>query len=145
MDKLHSKSVFTPLASLGVTVSEDSPNILPIDQSFSVKSNINPQTGFPFTDIQLVMRANSLSERQRMMADIASNRPDYLDEKLTDEQCLDAVAPRSRQLPSELLDDAKANVEQSVSSYNKKVVEKQSQDLFDKFVKNTPNVEPKTE
>lgn len=145
MDKLKCNKVFTPLALLGVNVLEDSPNILPIDQSFSIPSNINPQTGFPFTDIQLVMRANSLSERQRMMADIASNRPDYLDEKLTDEQCLDTVVSRSRQLPSELLDDAKENVEKSVSSHNKKVVEKQNQDMFDKFVKSTPSVESKTE
>lgn len=142
MDKNNFKTSLSSTDIGSTIVSDKYDKKLAVDQSFSIKSNIDPRTGYPFTDIQIVMRAKSLSERNRLMDDLQVVKPDYLEDNVTDEQALDELTDRSVQLPSELLDEAKKNVTSKVFKHNKKVELDENKQLYEDFVKRTT---PKSE
>lgn len=125
--------------------SDDKRFILPIDQSFGMVSNINPATGFPFTDIQLVMRAQSLAERNTLMDNLQSTKPDFIDDSITDEAALDSIMPSSAQLASEVADYQDEKLHGEIVEHNSEVEAAKKNELFNEFMKkqDSKEVEPK--
>lgn len=121
-------------------------DIVPIDQSFGLVSNIDPATGFPFTDIQLVMRATNLADRNNLMENLQSFKPDFIDDSIPDEQAVGDVLPKDCQMPSEVLEHQFDKLEGEIREHNSEVEAAQKQELFDKFMEgNTSEVESKSE
>lgn len=108
--------------------------ILPIDQSYGLSSNTNPATGFPFSDIQLVMRANTLAERNRLMDNLQVSQPDFIDEQVTDEQACESMLSQRDQLPSECIEFQQEKLSSEIDKHNSAVEDAARGALYDKFV-----------
>ena len=139
MDKIknNSKSCLAPdeVIALSKNIDTDS-GFLPIDQSYGLKSNINPATGFPFTDVQLVMRANTLSERNRLMDNLQVAPPDFIDDAKSDESVVSDMPNSRDQMPSEVIDYQQKELQGKIAEHNEEVSENERSALFEKFVDN---------
>lgn len=88
-----------------------------IDQMPAAQANINPRTGFAYTDIQKIMIQNDVSERRRLLDNLQQFKADFLPADVTDEQAIEMCSPASLQLPSQFAEE----VGNRISKYNERV------------------------
>lgn len=148
MDKIkNNKICFSDDEKLFAYVDEQTcSSVLPIDQSYGLPSNINAATGFPYSDIQLVMRANSLAERNRLMDNLQVAQSDFIDEQVTNEQACTDMSDSRAQMPSECIEQQQERLHSAIEEHNSSVEEAARGALYDKFVNgSTSEPEPKTD
>lgn len=101
-----------------------SKNSVPIDQTPSIEQNIDPATGFPLTSMQLIMRAQDLSDRRHLVESLQGFKEDFLPDDINDVDALKYAKPRLAQLPSELaeyaVDVAKSRNSEKIESIKSK-------------------------
>lgn len=88
-----------------------------IDQLPASQANINPRTGFAYTDIQKIMIQNDVSERRRMLDNLQQFKADFLSADVSDEKAIEMCTPASMQLPSQFAEE----VGNRIAKYNERV------------------------
>lgn len=91
----------------------------PIDQTPAKEFNIDPTTGRPYSDISLIMRAQSNLQQKQMLAELQEFKSEFLPKDISDEDAVKFQRPRLCQSPSEL-----AQFQEAVTSYNLEQAEK---------------------
>lgn len=101
-----------------------------IDQTPAALANINPRTGFPYSDIQKIMIQTDVAERRRLLDNLPSFKADFLDDNVTDEQALSMLCPPSMQLPSEYAEEVSRRVNESFDKKSRDVERAEREQLL---------------
>lgn len=96
-----------------------------IDQTPSGDANVNPRTGFAYSDFQKVMLQQDLSERRRIMDNLPSFKADFLSDDVPDEVAIRMMQPSNMQLPSEMTEHIQDSV---IKSLNESRIKKELDD-----------------
>lgn len=102
-----------------------------VDQTPCGKANINPRTGFAYTDLQKVMIQQDLNERRRLLDNLPSFRAEFLDDKISDEDALRFMQPSNMQLPSEFANEVERRLGEELKRRESMRQVEERQELLD--------------
>lgn len=117
MDKMKNKTCLSASEFNQTTIKFGEKGSVAIDQMPAAQANINPRTGFAYTDIQKIMIQNDVSERRRLLDNLQQFKADFLPADVTDEQAIASCTPASMQLPSQFAEE----VGNRIAKYNERV------------------------
>lgn len=120
MDKNNFKSCLSSFERLDNGISYGEKGSVCIDQTPCARANINPRTGFPYTDMQKIMLQQDLVERRRLLENMQSYRDDFLPADIKEEEAFKYMSGSNMQLPSEFTEE----VERVTSDWLKKELSK---------------------
>lgn len=111
MDKCNFKTCLSSNERHLAAISFGEDGSVAVDQSPCGRANINPRTGFAYSDLQKVMLQQDLNERRRLLDNLPSFRAEFLDEKMSDEDAIRFMQPSNMQLPSEFASEVERRLD----------------------------------
>ena len=131
MDKNNFNSCLSYCERVDIEVCYGEHGSLSIDQTPAASANINPRTGFPYSDMQKIMMQTDISERRRLLDNMQSYKDDFLPDNVSAEDAVKYMNGSNMQLPSEFTEEVERFTSQWVENKKKELKDKETMAFFD--------------